>query len=172
MPSTRRQKGDARKSRDMDIMSDMDNLDVMLGSGSNNPRERELTDAIEQSSIQEDIEVNMHERDDYRDFTYENDSLRQSDARQSFESFSNEFNLRVFQEMDSMMSMRHNHINRTISTAIAERVIPEIQNIVSSISSSGNWDTEASMSPKSQEDRGNTSGLKTTITKKRLTVRL
>ena len=68
--------------------------------------------------------------------------------------------------MDSMMSMMHNQINRGISTAIAERVIPEIQNIVSSMSSSGNRDTEASMSPNSQEDRGNTSGLKTKITKK------
>ena len=49
-----------------------------------------------------------------------------------------------------MMSMVHNQINRAISTAISERVIPEIQNIVSSMSSSGNRDTEASMPPSSQ----------------------
>ena len=65
-----------------------------------------------------------------------------------------------------MMPMMHNQINRAINTAIAERVVPEIQNIVSSMSSSGNRDTEASMSPNSQEGRGNTSGLKTKITKK------
>ena len=51
MPSTRRQKAKARKSREMDMMSDIDNLDVMLGSGSENPIERELADAIEQSSV-------------------------------------------------------------------------------------------------------------------------
>ena len=60
MPSTRRQKAKARKSREVDMMSDMKNLDVMLGSGSNNPIDRELVDAIEQSSVQEDIEANMH----------------------------------------------------------------------------------------------------------------
>ena len=60
-----------------------------------------------------------------------------------------------------MMSMVHNQINRAISTAISERVIPEIQNIVSSMSFSGNRDTEASMSPNSQEDRENSSGLNT-----------
>ena len=65
-----------------------------------------------------------------------------------------------------MMSMMHNQINRATSTATAERVIPEIQNTVSSMSSSGNRDSEASMFPNSQEDRGNTSGLKTKITKK------
>ena len=47
MPSTRRQKAKARKSRDMDMMSDFDNLDVMLVNENNNPIERELTDAIE-----------------------------------------------------------------------------------------------------------------------------
>ena len=93
MPSTRRQKAKARKSTEVDMISDMDNLDVMFGSGSNNPIERELADAIEQSSVQEDIEANMHQRVDYRNFNYENDSFRQNGVRQSFESFSNEFNL-------------------------------------------------------------------------------
>ena len=45
------------------------------------------------------------------------------------------------QEMDSMMSMMHSQINRAITTAIAERVIPEIQNIANSMSSTGHRDT-------------------------------
>ena len=165
MPSTRRQKAKARKSREMDRMSDLDNLDIMLGNGNNNPIERELASAIEQSSVQGDTEDDISQGSDYRDFAYENDSLRQNDVRQSFETFSNEFNLRLSQEMDSMISMVNNQINRDISTAISERVIPEIHNIVSSMSSSGNRDTEASMSPSSQENRENTSGLRTKITK-------
>ena len=108
----------------------------------------------------------MRQGVDYRDFTCENDSFRQIDVRQFFGTFSNEFKLRLSQEMDSMMSMMHSQINRAISTAIAERVIPEIQNIVSSMPSSGNRDTEASMSPNSQENKKSTSELKTKITKK------
>ena len=61
MPSTRRQKAKARKSREMDMMSDMDNLDVMLGNGSENPIEREIADAIEQSSFQGDYEGNEYQ---------------------------------------------------------------------------------------------------------------
>ena len=166
MPSTRRQKARARESREMDMMSDMDNLDVMLGNGNSNPIERELAEAIDQSSVHGGSETNLYQRDEYRDFSHENSELRQNDVRQSFEAFSNEFNLRLSQEMDSMMTMVHNQINRAVSTAISERVIPEIQNIVSSMSSSGNRDTEASMSPSSQENRESSSGLKPKITKK------
>ena len=166
MPSTRRQKAKTRKSREMDMMSDMDNLDVMLGNGSENPIERELTEAIEQSSVRSGSEANLYQRDEYRNFSHENSEYRQNDVRQSFETFSNEFNLRLSQEMVSMMAMVHSQINRAISTAISEKVLPEIQNIVSSMSSSGNRDTEASMSPSSQENRENPSGLKTKLLKK------
>ena len=101
-----------------------------------------------------------------RDFTYENDSLRQNDVRQSFEAFSNDFNLRLSQETESMMSMMHSQINRAISTAIAERVIPKIQIIANSMSFTGHRDTEASMSPTSQENRENAPGPKIKIAKK------
>ena len=166
MPSTRKQKAKARKSREMDMMSDIDNLDVMLGSGNENPIERELADAIEQSSVQGDHEANEYQRDNYRIFAQENESLNQNEVRQSFENFTSEFNLRLSQEMDSMLSMVHSQINREINTALSERVIPEFQNIVRSMSSSGNRDTEASMSRCSQENRENSSGLKSKITKK------
>ena len=68
--------------------------------------------------------------------------------------------------MDSMMSMVHAHINSAISSAISDRVIPEIRNIVSSMSSSKNSYTEASSSPNSLENREKMTGLKTRFTKK------
>ena len=148
------------------MLSDFDNLDVMLGNENNSPIERELAETIEQSSAHGDADTNTYRRDDYRGFTYENDSLRQNEVRQSFEASSNEFNLRLSQEVDSMMSIMHSQLNRAITTAIAERVIPEIQNIANSMSSTGHRDTEASMSPNSQENRENASGPKIKIAKK------
>ena len=166
MPSTRRQKAKARKSREMDMMSDFENFEVMLGNSNNNSIERELAEAIDQSSTHGDADTHAYLENEYRDYPNENDLLRQNEVRQSFETFSNEFNLRLSQEMDSMMSMMHNQINRAITTAIAERVIPEIQNIANSMSSTGHRDTEASSSPSSQENRENASGPKTKIAKK------
>ena len=54
MPSTRKQKAEARKSREMDMMSDFENLNVMLGNSNNNPIERELAESIDQSSTHGD----------------------------------------------------------------------------------------------------------------------
>ena len=147
-------------------MSDFDNLDIMLGNDNNNPIEKELADAIEQSSVHEDTNTNTYHRNEYGNFTYEKDSVSQNDVRQSFEALSTEFNLRLSQEMDSMMSIMHSQINRAITTAIAQRVIPEIQNIVNSMSSTGHRDTEASMSPNRQENSENASGHKTKVAKK------
>ena len=81
MPSTRRQKAKARKSREMDMMSDIDNLDVMLGSGNENPIERELADAIEQPSVQDDYGANEYQENIYRNFVRENEPLRQNGVR-------------------------------------------------------------------------------------------
>ena len=74
------------------------------------------------------------------------------------QTFSNEINMRLSQEMDAMMSMMHSQINRPISSAISERVIPEIQNIMSSISS-GNRDTESGSSSNNQENNNGTTGV-------------
>ena len=92
----------------------------------------------------QDIESNpqsaryeSHENE-FRHYVHENVILRQDRVQETLETFTSEFNMRLSQEMDSMISLLHSQINRAISTAITERVIPEIQNIVSSTSSSGN----------------------------------
>ena len=166
MPSTRIRKAKARKSREMDTMSDFEILDVMLGNSNNNLIERELAEAIDQSLTHGDADTNSYQENEYRNYLHENDLLRQNEVRKSFETFSNEFNLRLSQEMDSMMSMMHSQINRAITAAIAERVIPEIRNIANLMSYTGHRDTEASLSPNSQENRGSSSGPKTKIAKK------
>ena len=42
MPSTRSKKAEARRLREADIMSDLEDMDVMLGCGEYNPIEREI----------------------------------------------------------------------------------------------------------------------------------
>ena len=69
------------------------------------------------------------------------------------------------QEMDSMMSMMHSQINRAISSARGERVIPEVQNTVSLLPL-GIRDTESGWASNNQENRDETTGFKTKITEK------
>ena len=61
----------------MDMMSDFENLDVMLGNEKINPIERELADAIDQSSAHGDAATNVYQRNENRDYLHEIDSLRQ-----------------------------------------------------------------------------------------------
>ena len=85
---------------------------------------------------------------------------------ESMQTFSNENNMRLSQEMDAMMSMMlliHSQINRVISSAISEIVIPEILNIMSSLYS-GNKDTESRSSLNNQENNSESTGLKTKFT--------
>ena len=69
------------------------------------------------------------------------------------------------QEMDSLMSMMHSHINRATNSAISDRVIPEIQNIMGTLSL-GQRDIESSLCINNQDNSEATSGLKTKTTKK------
>ena len=67
MPSTRRQKAKvkkARKSSEMDMMSDFENMDVILGSNNVNPIRRELSNVIGNSESHCDIESNSQPRED------------------------------------------------------------------------------------------------------------
>ena len=157
MPSTRRQKAKARKSREMDMMSDFENMDIMIGNGESNPIEREIASLIEESSVLGDVESSMYSRNDFRETSNEINAPRQKEARDYMESFSNE---------NSMMAMMHSQIIRAICLAVSDRVITEIKNIMSSMSSSRNRDTEASSSPNRQENRKNNPVFKTKFPKK------
>ena len=59
MPSTRRQKAKARKSREMDIMSDFEIMDVVLGADDVNQIERELLNVNGNTESHFDNESNL-----------------------------------------------------------------------------------------------------------------
>ena len=62
MPSTRKQKAKARKSRKMDMMSDFGKMDVLLGNDNANAIERDLSNVIGNSENQCDAESNLQSR--------------------------------------------------------------------------------------------------------------
>ena len=133
MPSTRRQKAEASKSREMDMISDLDNLEIIIGNENKNPIEREVTNTIEGSVNQFDNESNSYpignssQKNEFRDFGNENAIPRQDRFLECMETFTKETTLRLSQEMDSTMSMMHSQINRATNSATAERVIPEFK---------------------------------------------
>ena len=119
------------------MMFDFDNMDVIIGNENDNPIERKLANTIEGAANH--YELNSHprsnssEESEFRGFSHENKFLRQDDFLESMETFTKN-HLRLSQEMHSVMSIMQSSINKAINSVIAERVIPQIQNMVSSIS--------------------------------------
>ena len=70
--------------------------------------------------------------------------------------------------MDSIMSMMHSQINRAISSAVSDRVIPEIRNFLNSmiIPHQVLGTLRPSSSLNSQGNREGTAGMRTKISKK------
>ena len=176
MPSTRIQKAKARYSREMDMMSDFEIIVVLNGNEKTNPIEREVSDANGNTENHCDIESNSQIRvnhpleNDFGQYGHGGRIPKQDRFQETMETFTIDFNKRCSQEMDSLMSMMHSHINRATSSTIAERVLPEIQNIVRSMSYSRNRDTESGLFPDSQRIREDTNGFKSKITKTGLQV--
>ena len=153
------------------MMSDFEKMDVILRNDTVNSIERELSNVLGKSGSHCDNESNKqsgendsHEND-FGHYVHENIIARQDRFQETMKTFTSEYNMRQSLEMDSMMSMMHSQIYRAISATIAERVLPEIQNVVSSMSSAGNHDTEASLAPNSQENTEKNNGFNSKITK-------
>ena len=79
--STRTEEAKARMSREMDMISDFDNIDVKIGNENTNTIENELANAIEESSVFGDIESNMQPRNEFREISYKNNDNRPNEEK-------------------------------------------------------------------------------------------
>ena len=140
MPTTRKQKK-ARKSRGLEILSDIENLDIMLGENHFNDMRRD--ESLDGTSIRrqesvtsnnlENEEMNLHS--DHRNpeigTSAGYDRITASiDSQAEINKVSCELNSRISREMDEMMNSVSSQIQRAISDAINNQVLPQIQNVI------------------------------------------
>ena len=140
MPTTRNQKK-TRKSRGLEILSDIENLDIMLGGDHFNGAERERSLYSTSARRRESITSNNLENEGESPYSnHRNDDLRTSadygrhsaDASSQAEinKLSCELNSRISREMDEMMNSVSSQIQRAINEAINTQVLPQIQNVI------------------------------------------
>ena len=140
MPTTRKQKK-ARKSRGLEILSDIENLDIMLGEyyfndtgrdGSLDGTSIRRQESITSNSL-ENEEMNLHS--DYRNLEvgtsagYDQNSAS-IDSQAEINKLSSELNSSISREMDEMMNSVSSQIQRAIKDAIHNQVLPQIQNVI------------------------------------------
>ena len=138
MPTTRKQKK-ARKSRGLEILSDIENLDIMLGenhfNGSGRDNSLNGTSIRRQNSIAsnnlEDEETNLHSENENlgigtsAGYGHNSASL---DSQAEINRLSSELNSRISREMDDMFNNVSSQIQRAINEVINSQVLPQIQN--------------------------------------------
>ena len=128
MPSTRKQRAKERHSRQLDIMSDTENLDVMLGSyprnelGNDSDRNGEIdlgSDGTRGDPLQNS--------EDFR-------SLLNSNSNENSESTVETMRLvnsEITKKIDELRRELNSQLVDVINSAITEKVLPDIRNLVS-----------------------------------------
>ena len=131
MPSTRKQKAKERRSRQLDIMSDVENVDVMLGSYS----------AINQDDDRSETEINLDSEssrhqlasnetgEDFRSLltnSRENNEITIETNRLINEEISNQMS----RSLNEIKTSLNSQIQNAITTAITDTVLPSIQNVL------------------------------------------
>ena len=140
MPTTRKEKK-ARKSRGLEIISDIENLVFMLGENHFSTRERECSlnsnlprrsrSFASKESENEDGNMGRNRRNiNSRTNTECDRNSVTGNSRTEINRLSSELNSRISREMDEMMNSVSAQIQRAISDAISTQVLPQIQNVI------------------------------------------
>ena len=153
MPTTRKQKK-ARKSRGLEMLSDIENLDIMLGENHFGTREREGSlnsnlprrsrSFASNESENEDGNIGRSQRniDSRMNAECDRNSVTGNSSAE-INRLSSEVNSRISREMDEMMNSVSVQIQRAISDAISTQVLPQIKNVFMAGSGHGTrkgWD--------------------------------
>ena len=151
-------------------MSIDNDRDMMLGGINSNYIEKKFEIVLNHSLGQGDTEAILtykipSQQIENRNIGCRIETTRSNRHLESMELLSEELNLRLSQVTDSLMNFLQVQITRAINSAINDKMVPEIQNIMGTLSS-GRRDTDAGSSPNNQDNTEGTNGFISKITKK------
>ena len=140
MPVTRKQKK-ARKSRGIEMLSDIENLDIMLRENhySRNERDESVNSnqargprSVPRDEFENNGENNYLESGSFDPGTSDNHGQNSTGDHSSAEinRLSSELNSRLSRELDDMMSSVNTQIRRAINDAISGQILQQIQSVL------------------------------------------
>ena len=132
MPSTRKQKAKEKRSRQSDVMSDVENLDVMLGNYVNSDtRGQDTVDQLEidpeSSRRQQDF---GQEESNYRKLLNTNLSENCEITAETSRAISSDISSQMSRKLEEMKSDLNSYILEVINSAIDEKILPSIENVI------------------------------------------
>ena len=126
MSSTRKQKAKKKRSRQSNVLSDIENLDVMLGSYQRD--NSEIQDRTSENEI--DLESNRREyssyqnENNYRSYLNTNLSEKSCLTVETGRAISSEISSQMSRKFEELQSSLNSQILDVINTAIDTRVLP------------------------------------------------
>ena len=132
MPSTRKQKAKEKRSCQSDVISDIENLDVMLGSyqrDNSEIQDRTSENEIDSESNRREGSSNENENN-YRSYWNTNLSENSCLTVETSKAISSEISSQMSGKFEELQSNLNSQILDVINTAIDTGVLPSIENAV------------------------------------------
>ena len=132
MPSTRKQKAKEKRSRQSDVMLDIENLDVMLGSfqrDNSEVQDRASENEMDLGSNRREESLN-HNENDYRSFLSTNISGNSGMTVETSRGISSGISSQMSRKLEEIQINLNSHISDAINPVIEKKVLPSIKNAV------------------------------------------
>ena len=130
MPSTRKQKAKKRRSRQLDIMSDVENVDKKLGSYSRDDEENIASENevnLDSGSSRPQQNSNVIE-EDFRSLLNTNSRENSEITIETTRIIGEEISNQISRKLNEIKTSLNFQIQDAISNAITEKILPSIQN--------------------------------------------
>ena len=130
MPSTRKQKAKERRSRQLDMLSDVENVDIMLGSYSREDEENNISvnEVNLDSASSRPQQCSNLIGEDFRSLLNTNSRENSEIAVETTRLINEEISNQMSRKLNEIKTSLNSQIQDAISAAIASTVLPSIQN--------------------------------------------
>ena len=132
MPSTRKQKAREKRSRQSDVMSDLENMNVMLRNYPENQSDVDLNENVEVDSRSNGTRIDMVRNcADFRTLLTSEDRNRCETTMEANRLNSEEISYQMNRKMDELKRNLNTQITESINSAIHDSILPSIRNSLS-----------------------------------------
>ena len=132
MPSTRKQKAKEKRSRQSGVMSDLENMNVMLGNYSGNHSDEELNENIEVDSRSNGTRTDMVRNcEAFRTLLSSDDRIRSEIPVETTRFIADEIAQQMSRKLDEFKRDLNTQITDSINSVIHDSKLPAIQNSLS-----------------------------------------
>ena len=129
MPSTRKQKAKEKRARQSDVLSDLENMNVMLGNYPENQSTVDLNENVEVDSRSNGTRTDMVRNcEDFRTLLTSEDRNRCEMTMETNSLISEEISYQMNSKIDELKRNLDTQITESINSAIHDSILPSIQN--------------------------------------------